>query len=860
MEFGFSVVMALYNAEKDLREAIDSIINQSFGFERIQLILVNDGSTDCTLNICKSYRDSYPENVFIIDKENGGVSSARNAGKALASGRYTIFFDGDDLWDADAFQRIYMFFEEHRSEVDVCCCRLKHIGDFEKLEHPLDYKFKKGDRVVDLTKKPILVQSTIGNAIFKTEIIKDIEFDSKLVAGEDAVFNSMAVLKRLKLGIISSAVFFYRRNRFDASLSSRSTFRKSWYTNVPKRYYLALIEYSRSVFGEVIPYIQNVILYDIRWRNYSVKMESILSQEEMDIYRDLMYQTVCALDDIRIIKAKGINQYKKLSMLNLKYGKNILEDSVLGDDGFYTFNGQRVFNLRGNSVLRIGSVEVSEDNKIHIEGFFNDFGLTENDAFQMFSDTNEAYPVTLKSAPKHNLLDFFGNTIAKAYYAMVTVPVRNKKKYRFVINTSNKDTSLNPSFTDDILLTRDVENSFIIRSDYILKYKKCNLEVYRNTFYTRFASNKTLEKELDQKKNKEKIKKYHERFSQNREIEKLKLKNQVCFFTPRSNTELQDNIKQVYDKCDPPKIALTKMAPFLKEDLSELGRGIFSSKVVVTDDYTYMFRRFQKKKGQRYVQLWHAAGAFKKFGLDVNENLPSIEKKYHSDYDLVCVSSEYVRSTYADAFGISKNVVQALGVPRTDDFYNDALSKEIVKKVYDSYPEFRGKKVILYAPTFRNAPGQLKTEFVPKLDFDTLSKSLPDDCVFAICPHPVMKVKILPDHYNNLFEIRDIPTHEMIRAADLLVTDYSSVIFDYSLLNKPMVFFCYDYEDYNRDFYLDYETDLPGEIFKNQEEFINYLASGDFRKSEKLAAFREKYMGACDGHSTERIIKAIKSF
>ena len=95
--FEFSVVMAVYNVEPFLREAVDSLTAQNFGFEKIQLIMVDDGSTDGSGAICDEYAERYPDNVMVIHKENGGLSSARNVGVRASSGRYLNFFDPDDL-------------------------------------------------------------------------------------------------------------------------------------------------------------------------------------------------------------------------------------------------------------------------------------------------------------------------------------------------------------------------------------------------------------------------------------------------------------------------------------------------------------------------------------------------------------------------------------------------------------------------------------------------------------------------------------------------------------------------------------------------------------------------------------------
>ena len=94
--------------------------------------------------------------------------------------------------------------------------------------------------------------------------------------------------------------------------------------------------------------------------------------------------------------------------------------------------------------------------------------------------------------------------------------------------------------------------------------------------------------------------------------------------------------------------------------------------------------------------------------------------------------------------------------------------------------------------------------------------------------------------------------------ADLLVTDYSSVIFEYSLLNKPMVFYCYDYDEYNRDFYLDYEKDLPGKMFRNYGDLEQYICNGEFRDVATVQDFRNRYMSACDGKSGERLAHAVE--
>ena len=101
-KYVFSVVMAVYNVEDYLREAVESLVNQTIGFEHIQLILVDDGSTDGSGKICDEYKKKYPSNIVVIHKENEGVSTARNVGLPHVMGKYINFLDSDDTLDANA--------------------------------------------------------------------------------------------------------------------------------------------------------------------------------------------------------------------------------------------------------------------------------------------------------------------------------------------------------------------------------------------------------------------------------------------------------------------------------------------------------------------------------------------------------------------------------------------------------------------------------------------------------------------------------------------------------------------------------------------------------------------------------------
>lgn len=240
-------------------------------------------------------------------------------------------------------------------------------------------------------------------------------------------------------------------------------------------------------------------------------------------------------------------------------------------------------------------------------------------------------------------------------------------------------------------------------------------------------------------------------------------------------------------------------------------------------------------------------------------------KKYpfHSHYSLVTVSSPEVVWAYAEAMGYSEdsNVIQPTGVSRTDVFFDKSFLRAAREHLLTAVPQAVGKRVLLYAPTFR---GHIKYASSPdKLDLEKLLLTLGKNTVLLIKHHPFVKQRPpIPVVCRDFaFDVTDSLTIEdLLCVSDLCVSDYSSLIFEYSLFERPMVFLAYDLEDYFdwRGFYYDYESFVPGPIVKTTEELIEILSHPDEHfDPERVRAFRQKFMSACDGHATERILKRV---
>lgn len=290
-----------------------------------------------------------------------------------------------------------------------------------------------------------------------------------------------------------------------------------------------------------------------------------------------------------------------------------------------------------------------------------------------------------------------------------------------------------------------------------------------------------------------------------------------------------------------------------------------TSAVVIVDDYFTLLNSFKKRDDVTLFQLWHACGAFKTFGFSRlgKTGGPKQTDVAHRMYDYTIVSSVDIVKYYAEGFGIDDKCVLPLGVPRTDIFMSEEYASNVKNDFYNRYPQLKDKKIILFAPTFRGK-GQVSA-YYPKAAFNPVNfiESFGNDCVLLIKHHPFSRLKYnIDEKFNDrIIDLSDADEiNDLLFVTDVLITDYSSVVFEASLLNIPMLFYAYDLYDYisERDFYCDYESFVPGKIVFSEDELIKAVNSGDFEHN-KVIPFRDKYFTYTDGKSSQRVADKIVS-
>ena len=322
--FNFSVIMAMYNVEYYLDESIRSLLNQTLSFEEnIQLILIDDGSSDNSIKVAQKYQEKFPNNILIFSKKNGGVASARNLGLKYASGDYLNFMDSDDIISTDTFEKVNNFFSKYQSnDYDLVAIPVEFF-ESNSGEHFLNYKFEESELdFVDLNKNPEYYQCFTHSIFIKKDAINNLKFETKLIHFEDAVFVNKLLLKKMKFGIVKDAVYYYRKRSSQTSITKCSKFKKQYYSDRFKYGYLELINTALKQFTNVPEFLQNVFIYDLQWLirtdNFEDIINMIYTKNEIQEFYELFDEIINYIDINTINKHRVAPDYVKYFLISQK--------------------------------------------------------------------------------------------------------------------------------------------------------------------------------------------------------------------------------------------------------------------------------------------------------------------------------------------------------------------------------------------------------------------------------------------------------------------------------------------------------------------------------------------------------------
>lgn len=847
VSYKVSVIMAIYNTEQYLRDAIDSIIGQTVGFEQnIQLILINDGSTDGCGSICEEYVQKYPKNIIYKEKENGGASSARNEGRKYAKGKYINFFDSDDKWSLDAFERVLDFFDKNYDAVDVVSCRLYMFDKREGFTHSLDYKYDKGDRVVDLENEYTCAQLMNGNVFFKSEAIEGLYYNTEIKTSEDTLFIGQVMLKKKRLGVMRSAVYYYRKRYSGESLSDQRFHDKSGYTEVIKNSFSQLFECAQDENGQIPKFIQYVVMYDIQWRMPSANTKKVLDDEEMQEYLIELKGLLQQVDDEIIYFLKNCALAYQLFLYKIKYGKDIIPDAQVKKKRII-YNGKKIVNLQAKKHCNVQIIEI-KNSCLVIEGV-TEFHLLKGYRLYLRTNLNENLPVEMIPFSHEDRFAFTGEQVQQGMRFHVEVPLNEIKWVRLVtINEAGVRTVVRPGFGRLAPLTNQMEHSYCVKKEgYILKWIDYKIKIYHYKRKTHFRSEVRYLKELIQDEKKGGLAAYRilyylaklfvhapvwlvrDRFETARDNGESVFRY-LCHWSERKNYHIYYLLNK--DSEDFARVrAMGKIIPFgtIKYKLFFL----MSSKIIdsiATKDSINAF----DKDGKYMRNLYRFDYVFLGHGIAQRDMSEWTNKtNYNMKLHITGVEREY-KAVLSEDNGYDESVVKLTGLPR----YDNLIDKK--------------ERRILFLPTWRaNIAGRViqgttEREYVDNFKeteyFAFYNALINDARILEIMKekgykgffynHPSFKAQYMDFDSNDVIQVPEeiANANEEIMRAAMLVTDYSSAAFECAYLRKPVIYCQFDSEQLpnthtGRNGYFDYEKDSFGPVFFDYDSAVQGIVN-----------------------------------
>ena len=376
----FSVIVPVYNTEKYIEECIESLVNQTIGFENIQLILINDGSTDNSEEICLKYKNKYPDNIVYELKQNGGQASARNTGYKYIEGKYVNFLDSDDKFQLDTFFEVYKYFEEIYNKVNFIMINIEYFED--ESGGFLPYIELNESSILNINSKNILV-SSIWNCFFKSNIIKNYLFDINCKFGDDFKLINNILIYEENYGYLNEGKYYYRICNEGNAISNfkfSNFIRFNEYLSYTLESLDFLIKLSIKEKGKVIDYIQLFCVASVSFWYMDIYDNLLVSDKEyikkskkpfLDLSK--LYNIIQYIDDKNIIEFIKV-KYIYLFFLQFKY-KKFNNDVENIDTYFLQNNGvlyDRNLNIREYLDLNLYELIVFKNNKdeniLKIEG------------------------------------------------------------------------------------------------------------------------------------------------------------------------------------------------------------------------------------------------------------------------------------------------------------------------------------------------------------------------------------------------------------------------------------------------------------------------------------------------------------
>lgn len=885
MGFKFSIVMAVYNVELFLEEAIESVIAQDIGFDQVQLILVDDGAKDSSGAICDRYAQRYPQNIFVIHKENGGVSSARNEGLRHVQGEYVNFLDADDKLSPQTLREVYAFFEKYGDQTDLACIPLRFF-DAQTGDHVLNYKFNRGTRVIDLDREWANPQLSLSSAFVRWEVFSGLQFDARLCYAEDAQLVQRVLSHKCTLGVVAEGEYSYRRRSVgESSAIQASTHRSNWYLPYMDYFQLGTIEYYLERLGFVPKFVQYTLMYDLQWR---IKLpdipKGILTEEETEKYFEKIARVLTHIDDSIIMSQRNLWGEYKIFALQMKYANDVRKN-LLDNDIIYCFGRDTVLRF-SNSITRFEFLSCKA-NTITLTGVITPYAISHDiDSVSVLVNGKRCECEVLERQKPSKAM---GRPVQYQYAFTAQFELDpSDGPYRISVESCVDGIRIPMHmyrFGAFFPVSTTYQNSYYVNQNWMFT-------VSDGVLLAQHARSSDV-----QKREKDFLKEIWDKRYQGgrkavlaRKVYRIlkKMKRKPLWLISDRATKAGDNgealfrylrknhpeidARYVIDEHVPDYEAMKKIGPVLKRNsfkhkqLSLMSDYIISSHAEI-EIYNPFYGHSEAYRdilaNTRFIFLQHGVT-----NNDVSNWLNRFNKNLYGF--ITAAKPEYQSIVDGKYYFYTDKQVWLTGFPRFDRLYHDEKKRVTIMPTWRRYlmDSWNAETDV-----WSMVPGAEKSEYIqfynnllnhPRL----LEAAKKYGYQIDFLPHPTMQKHLDVFKKNEMVKFLGLETayRDIYAISDLVVTDYSSAVFDFAYLRKPVLYAHFDaetffagahvytkgYFDVERDGFGEVEYDLEGTV----DRIIEYMSTG-CKLKDKYRERIDRFFAFDDQNNCQRVYERI---
>ena len=861
--FDFSVVMAVYNSMPYLQEACQSLIAQDLGFEKIQLILVDDGSADESGIYCDQLAKEH-RNVCVIHQKNAGPAAARNNGIESASGRYVCFMDSDDKVSKDCFRKVLLFFDAHADETDMVTIPIEFF-DSQTGPHWQNSKFEQGSRVIDLTKEWNVQVTSSSSTFFKREALNGKKFDQRLSNSEDFKLDLQILLENPKLGVVSDCTYFYRRRATKNSIIQGMFMKKAWYTSWFHDFVDEIVAQSKAQCGRVPEYVQYAILCDLLWRfktNYDHAIKSVLSESEIQQYLTELRRVLQYFDDPIYMVLPTLPDEFKCFMLSFKHDRMPSMHSTGSADVTLRFDNHTAFFVSMVPVV-IERVTIENGHTV-VDGYFDVFGYDSSRLSGISCVINNETNADVQLWKTHETKRWFGLTVFERFRFEAIGPLSEKTDLHFFCTVDgNRVLMKNLLLGTYIPMNRSIVSgvSFIGPWKYFITADTIRF-LYRPGWVNRVKAEIRTWVDL-WRVNKPGMHKaiavrgmyyfcslFHRRpvWIISDRVGRAGDNGEAIFryITQHHASEVKacyvlDRNSVDYDRMK----KIGTVVPYFsrKHQLMQM----LAECSLSSSGFCMLQAPFQQEEMDWYKDLYIKPLVFLQHGITKDDQSKWLNRYGHNIYGFVTSARpEYEEISDNKRYYYHPEEVWLTGMPRFDRLYNKPDKTITVMPTWRQY--------LMGSLNHKSATWQIDDTFT-KSDYvkfytDLLTNprliNSAEELGYTLqfFPHPVVLQHIDVFHLDPRVKIlrEDVEYKDVYAESAMVISDYSSAVFDFAYLKKPILYAQFDADTFfsgehvYQKGYFDYQRDGFGEVTHTLEEtvdlMIQYMRSGCVMKDQ----------------------------